>query len=127
MNIYIAGKVTAKERLKKMREAVRNLGFICHSTWMDVALEYRHLDSNRQHFQREAVRDRCEVAACNLFILDTFDESNTGGREYEAGYAARGGTRVWLVGPVRNVFHAEMPRFESWDAVLVLLEAEASS
>ena len=61
-----------------------------------------------------ARRDIAEVAVANLFVLDTLDETPTGGREVEFGLYLRplivGAVApvvrpAILIGPVRNVFH----------------------
>lgn len=124
MNIYIAGKVTARQRLRVEREIVRALGHICHSTWIDVAADYPpdYATNDTGVPSSEAMRDLQEITGAHLLIIDTFDESTTGGREFEAGYAHARGIPFWRVGPRRQVFHdlAEQ-RFATWNDVTAAL------
>lgn len=73
----------------------------------------------REHSIAEAKRDLREVQRADLLILDTIDESNTGGREVEMGSALSMETTIWRVGPVRNIFHELAEReFTDWDEIL---------
>jgi hypothetical protein len=66
-----------------------------------------------------------EVVAADIFILDTTDESMTGGREVEFGMALMDmefPRRIIRVGPVRNVFHSVVREtYDSWDELLEAL------
>ncbi len=70
--------------------------------------------------EQEAHFDLVEIKGVDMFILDTLDESPTGGREVELGYflASPMNKPFWRVGPIRNIFHsmADM-EFETWDEV----------
>lgn len=123
MNVYIAGKFSAQARLREIRGRIRQAHILVTSSWMDeVAGEY---PVPRQRALNTGSADLREVSMADLLILDTLDVSETGGREVEFGFALAQGTRVWLVGPVRNIFHefAE-EHFESWDEVFVALGEE---
>lgn len=121
MVIYIAGRVTARDRLSVMREAVRARGYTVSSTWLDVAHDYPAAFEQTG----EAERDLHEIDAAELLILDTIDESPTGGREFEAGYFFKRCSSFWVVGPYRHIFHGLASRFDSWDQVLGTLEGAA--
>ena len=71
-----------------------------------------------------AYRDVKEVNHSDLMLLDTWDESPRGGREFEFGYAYQMGIPVWVVGPMRNVFHrlADIRFAEWWEVIQVLEE-----
>lgn len=57
-----------------------------------------------------------EVLSSEVLILDTIDESTTGGREVEFGMAGAWGKHCIIVGPYRNVFHRlAHEHYESWD------------
>lgn len=116
MSIYIAGKYTSKERLRTCRDAIRLMGYEVSSSWMDT--EYPET-SSPEIMCTEAKRDILEVADTDYFILDTLDESITGGREVELGVALTIGASILHVGPKRNVFHylPMVQHFEDWDAV----------
>lgn len=111
--VYIAGKYTARERLKAERETLRISGVEVSSSWMDndYPVEAEVSDETSRHEARMDVR---EVEACDLLILDTLDESNTGGRDVELGMALVAGKQVVRIGPARNVFHKLLSSFETW-------------
>jgi len=123
MNVYIAGKYTAKDRLKVERDRIRALGFECPSTWMDET----HTDytASEELMVENAKRDLEEVGEADWLIIDTQDMSNTGGREVELGYAFSIGIHVSLVGPKRNIFHALITDcVKDWDALFRRLGPE---
>lgn len=100
--VYLAGRVTAQLRLRQQREVLQHKGFQVLSTWLDVAVQYPEALTQ----QGEALRDLDEIRAADLFLIDTLDESPTGGREFEAGYAHALNIPIWRVGPARHIFHA---------------------
>lgn len=117
--IYVAGKFTAKARIDREAQRLRRMGFPVSSTWLDeTETDY----SASEEYKLEcAIRDYGEVATANGMILDTIDVSETGGREVELGMAIGHGVPVYIVGPLRNVFHWMVPanhRFEDWDALV---------
>lgn len=125
-SIYIAGKVTARERLKAERERLRALGYRVSSSWIDLAGNYDVFPENL--WEAEAQRDIVEIFAADLLLLDTLDVSETGGREFEAGYAYARHIPFWLIGPKRQVFHSLAQRhFARWgEAVEELRDRFAS-
>lgn len=108
LRIYIAAKFNAKSRLKRIRDYLNQQeGLLVSSSWMDnnvsdipkievVPSEYHVV---------EATRDYKEITQSDLLVVDTYDESTTGGREVEIGVALALQIPIWLVGPKRNVFH----------------------
>ena len=122
MMIYLSAKVTAQARLRPIRTRLRVLGYECESSWLDEEDAEYPVEPTRA--RAKALRDFAEIARADVFILDTLDESVTGGREVEAGYALRDfhlggpGTYLWRVGPARNVFHELADEvFETWEDV----------
>src|SRR3990167_2433998 len=109
--VYIAGRFHSRFRLRQMREEVRRLGFACASSWMDE--QDGDYPVPRQRSLEGARRDIAEIALADFFVLDTLDESITGGREVELGLylssllvvGAAHIKPVVLIGPVRNIFH----------------------
>lgn len=68
-------------------------------------------------------RDAGEIVTADLLIIDTQEESCSGGREVEYGMALALGKPVWVVGPHRNIFHSVCRRqFDDWAPVLKELE-----
>jgi len=101
--IYLAGKYTAKERLKPIRDRLRREGLAVSSSWLDE--EATDYNATLEIKVENATRDFMELDAADTIIVDTIDESNTGGREVELGYAMGTNMQTILVGPERNVFH----------------------
>lgn len=115
MVIYIAGRVTARERLKPLRAILRGQGHYVSSTWLDLAMDYPMALTQNGEWDR----DLEEIDASEAIILDTIDETPTGGREFEAGYAVAKGKYFVVVGPLRNIFHNKArERYDSWEEVL---------
>ena len=122
MNIYIAGKYTARARLKQYKDYLSGRGHTVLSTWLDQHEgDYGTVTDEQMH--QMAMRDAVEVTDANVFILDTLDESATGGREVELGMAiAQSNKYIYLVGPVRNIFHTLVSHFDTWEDLLNALE-----
>ncbi|KKK51062.1 hypothetical protein LCGC14_3118710, partial [marine sediment metagenome] len=56
----------------------------------------------------------------DIFILDTSDVDETGGREVELGAAIILGKVIFLVGPIRNLFHMHpsVRSFRTWNDII---------
>lgn len=118
MNIYIAGKFTAWERLRGHRDNLRSLGHQVSSEWMNngEASNGTSLSPQSGVNMVEALRDIREVKLCETLIIDTIDESNTGGREVELGMAMEAEKQIIVIGPRRNVFHfIAHHHFDIWE------------
>ena len=113
MRLYLGGKFSARFRLREIRAQLRALGFSCDSTGMDD--DGGDYPVPRERALLEAPRDLAQIRAAQVFVLDTLDDSRTGGREVEYGFSL-GWASAWqglglpapltvLVGPVRNIFH----------------------
>jgi hypothetical protein len=128
LRIYIAGKFSSRHRLRQYKQVLKDRGYDVLSTWIDKDGDDASLAPTLELCKAEAERDKYEVFNSNIFILDTFDESSSGGREVELGMAAeqamsdRKGKYILIVGPVRNVFHATHARFENWEELLNNIE-----
>ena len=116
--IYIASKFFSRKRLMPVRQQLESLGFIVLSSWMledpDESANADSLGDDLEHSQYMAERDHREVDDCHVFIIDTSDESNTGGRDVELGWAQKAGKICYRVGPIRNVFHSLVPAHKTW-------------
>jgi nucleoside 2-deoxyribosyltransferase len=118
--IYIAGKFSAQARLRAERDKIQaaRLATVSSSWLADV----NETPEAAVYCAREHVdRDLREIRQATMVIVDTQDESVTGGREVEIGYALALGREVWRVGPQRNVFHQLLPAFDSWEAARLAL------
>lgn len=115
MRYYIAGKYTAKERLRLERDRLERGAHCCTSRWLDHNLTEE--DTSDEIKRKEAIKDEQDVFVSDCLIMDTFDESMTGGREVEFGMARATGITIALIGPVRNVFHLLANKhYETWEA-----------
>lgn len=121
MKIYIAGKYEARERLRSIRAILQERGHEVISSWLDETAPKGEVTD--EYKASVAIRDFREILNADLFILDTLDESNTGGREVELGWALAL-TLMGLhkmkpirIGPDRNVYHM-LPSAPSWEAFL---------
>lgn len=119
-SVYVAGKFTARERLRPVKAALLARGIPVTSTWIEA-------DADSQPFEEraltEARRDLAEVRMATLMIIDTLDESNTGGREVELGGMLILGKEVWRVGPPRNIFHYMIRNtYTTWDELFNALD-----
>lgn len=125
MKFYLAGKYTAKERLREMRDMVAaRIPETSGARWLDHNLVEAEVDE--QGLIEEAVKDIMDVKNSRVFLLDTFDESNTGGREVEFGIAlANPNTITYVIGPERNIFHKLADwHFDDWLDFIVWLEGK---
>jgi hypothetical protein len=122
MRIYLSSNWQSQRRMRQMRERLEAEGFEICSSWLDEdpAQRVEHLSLGERI--EYAIRDMREVASADLLILDTLEPSLSGGREVECGAALGSGKLVWIVGPVRNIFHELADRhFVSWDHVPMAL------
>ena len=124
--VYIASTFESQSRLRPMRAALVELGYLVTSTWLDEettappdpskALSTPGLTEEVAYGY--AIRDLREILEANMLIVDTLETNPRGGREYESGFAHANGRTIFVVGPVRNVFHTLHKRFGNWDEAL---------
>lgn len=119
-SLYIAGLFDDRDRLRPMRDALVGMGYVVTSTWLNEPDDKKGdvKDNTFEYYKLCGVRDIAEITASDGIVIDTLSVTPRGGREWEGGYAQGLGLAVWLVGPVRNVFHTLHPRFESWEECL---------
>ena len=111
---YIAGKYTAKERLRLNRDTLERLGHRCTSGWLDH--NKVEAEVSDEELLEEANKDLQDVLASDWLLIDTIDESVTGGREVEMGFAFGYYLPVVVIGPIRNIFHRRAhEHYASWD------------
>ena len=127
MKIYIASFFDTKDRILPYVAKIRDMGYPQNpryyeltSTWLNETHTGELSEGMKNWY---GYRDLRELDYSDLLIIDTFDETPRGGREVEMGYCMGRGIHVWVVGPMRNVFHrlADI-KFASWDEVLKVLE-----
>lgn len=142
MKFYIAAKFSARERLKSVNAQLEELGFENVCPWFlldtDESADEDSLGGySREEHQEMAVRDLEAAIEADIFIIDTFDESPTGGREVELGgvliHNLISSKRqemfntidIELVGPIRNIFHM-YPGIRQWKNWPSLIEGMKS-
>lgn len=109
--IYIAGRFEAAPRLRWYRDELLREGFRVSSSWLE--------EKPGSEPTEMAEKDLREVRECDLLILDTFDSDDRGGREVEFGIALGLKKPIWLVGPVRNIFHnLASQQYKNWGDLL---------
>lgn len=123
MRIYISGSFAARERLRPLRDRLFDLGHDVMASWLDEVAKPEHMD--QAVFDRKlAIKDLVEAGGADLLIQDTLTLSTTGGSYTEWGIGLGRFQRqlLWLVGPIKNVFHHLGDRyFETWDALFLAL------
>jgi nucleoside 2-deoxyribosyltransferase len=114
MRIYLASNFASQARIRTVRNDLRALGHTITSSWL-AERGAQSFELRPENGERYATRDLGEIVTSDLLIIDTHEQSNTGGREVEYGAALALGKPVWIVGPSRNVFHTVARRsFDSW-------------
>lgn len=115
--IYIAGAFESQGRLRRRRYEIEQLGHTVVSTWLDEEGSPNPSAADKLAY---AKRDLAEVIRSEILIVDTEDTNVRGGREVEYGIAIAMGKPVYVVGPVRNVFHALADGiFETWEEFII--------
>lgn len=92
------------------------LGHTCTSRWR---FEQGAGDGSevihKEHYMEAARVDLEDIDSAEMLVLLNGQVSKTGGKHVETGYAIAKGKKVVVVGPVENVFHWSLERFETWD------------
>lgn len=125
MRIYVASFFDTRARLRPHADTLWHRGYEVVSSWLNEITKPSHM-TTEEFWRKLARKDLAEIQSADLVIVDTLDVTPRGGREVEMGYALarHQATSVWLVGPVRNVFHELADRrFENWVQVLKALPA----
>ena len=115
--IYLASNWDSKPRMRALRDQIQLRGHTVLSSWLDDPTTEYIVDS-----PNDARNDLDEIRRCDLVVCDTAEQSNTGGREVEVGFAMGRALPVWIIGPQRNIFHAIADRhYTNWvDALRAL-------
>ena len=130
LKVYIAGKFSSRHRLQPIKFKINQLGYDVLSEWIDynpldetLGGDYDSIGNHPAASHDIAERDRKQVTECDIFIIDTQDQSFTGGRECELGMALMAEKSIFRVGPIRNVFHAhkDVTAFSNWEDLISLL------
>ena len=123
MKIYIASFFDTRSRIRPYADKLWAKGHEVVSTWLNEVARAEGM-TTEEFWKKLAVKDLAEVNAADLLILDTTDVTPRGGREVELGFALGRfqSKSVYMVGPVRNIFHTLVDRrFDSWDGLVAAL------
>lgn len=126
--IYIASKFSSRYRLRPIKARLQSLGFPVLSKWMDAdnptdpSSDHDSVGDDPKQSLEEAERDCAEIPNALIFIIDTQEESLSGGRDVELGIAIAEHCALFRVGPARNVFHYKPAEFKTWEDLIMNLE-----
>lgn len=128
MNVYIAGSYAGRHRIRAEAEKLtRELGFKVLSRWFeDEDFVEQAWDKNMNGRVAEAMahRDLIGVLQCDLFIIDTYEPSTTGGRCTEMGMAimrklSGHDIQIVKIGPPTNIFETLIHEtYATWELFL---------
>lgn len=121
MKIYIASFFDTRQRIRPFADQLWTKGHEVVSSWLNETAKPDGM-SKQEFWRKLAIKDLAEVKQADCIILDTLDITPRGGREVEFGFAlAHFQTKsIWLVGPVRNVFHELVDRrFDTWEQLIL--------
>lgn len=123
IKVYIASFFDTRARIRPYADKLWERGHEVVSTWLNEVGRAEGM-TTEEFWKKLAVKDLAEVNAADLLILDTADVTPRGGREVELGFALGRfqSKSVWLVGPVRNIFHTLVDRrFANWDELMAVV------
>lgn len=118
MNIYLAGRFSARESLCKVRKRLEEYGHKITSSWLneDTLKSFTSLSPEQCH--EIAKRDLEDVSHSQLLILDLLLPPSKGGCEVEFGLvlAEPRYKFAYIVGKPRNIFHyLALKVFDEWE------------
>jgi hypothetical protein len=122
--IYIAAQFESRLRIRPYAHKIWAMGYDVVSSWLNETSRPPGM-SNPEFMRKLAMKDIAEIQSADLLIQDTFKMSSRGGAATEFGIALRAyqSKLLWVVGPVRSVFHYLNDRqFDSWAACLKALK-----
>jgi hypothetical protein len=120
VKIYIASFFDTRNRIRPYADKLWSMGHEVVSTWLNEVARPEGM-TTEEFWKKLAVKDLAEINAADLLILDTIDVTPRGGREVELGFAlGRFQTKsIYMVGPIRNVFHTLVDRrYDDYDSLL---------
>lgn len=107
-----------------MRDRLFHEGHQVVGTWLDEVTKPDVL-STEQFDKRLALKDLQEIREADCFILDTQEESTTGGRMVELGFALAHMKLLYVVGRPLCIFtHLADKKFDSWGDLFTYFETE---
>ncbi len=114
--IYIAAQFESRYRVRPYAHQLWTLGYEIVGTWLNETAR-PHGMPHEAFMRKLAMKDIAEIQSADLLIQDTIKMSMRGGAATEFGIALRGyqSKTLWVVGPLRSVFHYLCDRhFDTW-------------
>lgn len=107
MRIYLSGSWWHRPRLRRWRRRLEAAGRAHRvrvvASWLEEPRRPPGVPKHAWRVER-AIRDLQEVHAADIFLLDVFGHSSSGGRYVELGAALAWGRPIWIVGPQEGMF-----------------------
>lgn len=125
-NVYLAARYGRRAELSGYAGQLREAGYTVTSRWLDTAEEGAPDFLTIRLWAEQDIEDldAAETVVCFSEALNETDsEYSRGGRHVELGYALARDKRVFVVGPVENVFMAlgQVHHADRWEEVLYVL------
>lgn len=125
-NVYLAARYGRRAELSGYAGQLREAGYTVTSRWLDTAEEGAPDFLTIRSWAEQDIEDldAAETVVCFSEALNETDsEYSRGGRHVELGYALARDKRVFVVGPVENVFMAlgQVHHADRWEEVLYVL------
>ena len=110
LKVYVAGRYEDQADLRQFAlDLEREMGWLVISSWLWSPATRADIDQDEVLAAETARACLTEIRHCDMVILDTGTPTQTGGREFEAGFAHALGKIVVCRGPARNIFHTLLP------------------
>jgi len=117
--IYIAASFHGAARIFEEAEVLADLGHIITGVWFQSFDPLEKMwDGNFGGRIAEvmALRDFSGIDRAKIVIIDTLEESSSGGRNVELGYALAKDKRIILIGEPTTIFFSLIREsYETWD------------
>lgn len=111
--IYLAARYSRRAELSEYAKSLRSYGYVVTSRWLDgnheTAGDGTSVEGTLAERRQFALEDWADVMSADVML--NFTETprtgpTRGGRHVEFGAALAEGKKVFVVGPIENVFHA---------------------
>ena len=125
--VYVAGSFNGAPRIRVEAGRLTEYGYRVLSRWFnpdDFIEKAWDKDFNGKVAESMATGDVYSILEADVFIIDTFDKSTTGGRDVELGVALARKLdghplRIIRIGPSVNIFHTLVREtYPDWNTFL---------
>lgn len=114
MKIYLAARYSRKDEMREYADRLQRADHHVTSRWVEVKHNVEDIDGDRELASRYASEDAEDLVAADAVVVFTEPprkELTRGGRHVEFGMALALQKRLFVVGPIENVFYA-LPQVE---------------